>query len=147
MRHFLARIESCTTVVVMAEVHALVYYGAVRRATDSVVLRRICERLLRDEVPHIRFHCERLALLHRRRGPIRRWLTARVHRFLFAGITMAVWVGHRHALRSGGFTFGRFWRTAWARMGAAWRAMNPRGYRWPAAESHPISQSAPQSTP
>jgi hypothetical protein len=137
LRHLLARIETCTTVVVMAEVHALLYYAAVRRATGSEVLRAVCEQLLRDEVPHIRFHCERLALLHRPTGGARRRLTAAVHRVLFAGITLAVWVGHRRALRAGGFTFRRFWLTAWAKMGAAWRATNPDAYHWPTADPGP----------
>jgi hypothetical protein len=133
MRHLLGRIETCITVVVMAEVHALVYYAAVRRATGSAVLRRVCQQLLRDEVPHIRFHCERLAALHRRRGRLRRRLTAAAHRVLFAGITLAVWAGHRRALRAGGLSFRRFWRAAWVKMGAARRAMNPDAYRWPGA--------------
>jgi hypothetical protein len=129
-RHFLARIETCATVVVMVEIQALLYYAAVRRATGSAVLRQLCRQILRDEIPHIRFQCERLAIIHRRRGRLPRALTGAFHRFLFAGITMAVWIGHRRALGAGGFTFRRFWRTAWAKMGAAWRAMNPDAYRW-----------------
>jgi hypothetical protein len=46
------------------------------------------------------------------------------------GITMAIWFGHRRALKAGGFTFGRFWRSAWSQMRRAWRLMNPQGYRW-----------------
>jgi hypothetical protein len=132
-RHFLMRMEVWATVVVIIEVHAMLYYAAIRRATGSAVLRRICDQILRDEVPHIRFQCERLAIIHRRRWRVLRWLTAGVHRVLFVGITTAVWVGHRRALRASGFTFRRFWRTAWAKMGAAWRAMDPNAYRWPTA--------------
>lgn len=132
-RHFLSRLESCCTIVTMVETHALLYYAAVRRATGSAVLRRICEQLLRDEIPHIRFHCERLAIIRHKHGRVRRWFTAAAHRCLFTGITLAVWAGHRRALRAGGFTFRRFWRTAWAHMGKAWRAMDPSAYRWPTA--------------
>jgi hypothetical protein len=131
-RHFLMQMEVWATIVVIIEVHAMLYYAAIRRATGSAVLRRICQQILRDEVPHIRFQCERLALLHRRRWRAFRWLTAGAQRVLFVGITMAVWVGHKRALRAGGFTFGRFWRTAWAQMGRAWRLMNPKAYRWSA---------------
>ena len=133
-RHFLMRMEVWASVVVVIEVHALLYYAAVRRATRSPLLRRICEQILRDEVPHIRFQCERLALIRRGRGRLRRALTAVAHRVLFVGITAAVWVGHRRALRAGGFTLRRFWHGAWAQMGAAWRAMDPAAYRWPAAD-------------
>jgi hypothetical protein len=53
-----------------------------------------------------------------------------LHRVLFAGITVAVWMGHRRALRAGGYDFGRFWRAAWGKMRFAWRAMSPRAYSW-----------------
>ena len=132
-RHFMMRMEVWATIVVVIEVHALLYYAAIRRATRSALLRRICEQILRDEVPHIRFQCERLAIIHRGRGRVLRVLTATAHRVLFVGITAAVWVGHRRALRAGGFTFRRFWRSAWAQMGHAWRAMNPTAYHWAAA--------------
>ncbi|MBP3959902.1 ferritin-like domain-containing protein [Gemmata sp. G18] len=131
-RHVLHQMEVWATVVVMVESHAMLYYAALRRATGSAVLRRICHQILRDEVPHLRFQCERLAVLHRGRARVLWVLTMGAHRVLFAGVTLAVWAGHRRALRAGGFTFGRFWRSAWAQMGKAWRAMDPRAYRWPA---------------
>lgn len=134
-RHFLMRMEVWASVVVVIEVHALLYYAALRRATRSALLRRICEQILRDEVPHIRFQCERLAIIRRGRGRVLRVLTAGAHCVLFVGITAAVWVGHRRALRAGGFTFRRFWQSAWAQMGGAWRAMDPKAYRWPATVS------------
>ena len=129
-RHFLTQMEVWATVVGIIEVHAMLYYAAIRRATGSAVLRRICQQILRDEVPHIRFQCERLAILHRRRWRAFRWLTAGVQRVLFVGITLAIWADHRRALRAGGFTFGRFWQSAWAQMRRAWRLMKPEGYRW-----------------
>jgi hypothetical protein len=129
-RHFLARMEVWATVVVVIEVHAMLYYAAIRRATGSAVLRRICQQILRDEVPHIRFQCERLAIIRHRRWRAFRWLTAGAQRVLFVGITLAIWADHRRALRAGGFTFRRFWRSARAQMGRAWRLMKPEGYRW-----------------
>ena len=131
-RYVLPRMEVWATVVVIVETHAMLYYAALRRATGSAVLRQICRQILADEVPHIQFQCERLAILHHRRSGILRVLTAGIHRVLFAGITLAVWVGHRRALRAGGFTLRRFWRSAWAKMGQAWRIMDPAGYRWSA---------------
>lgn len=129
-RHFLSRMESFVTVVLMVEVLALVYYAAVRRATKCPALRAVCAQILRDEVPHIRFQCERLAQMHRRRGRVGRALTGAATRVLFAGVALAVWIGHRHALRAGGFTFRSYWRRAHARMAVARRAAHPRAYRW-----------------
>lgn len=132
-RHFLATIENWTTIVVMVETHAMVYYNAIRRATGSKVLKKICERLLKDEVAHLRFQCERLAILHHRRHPWLYMLTMLSHRILFLVITLAIWVGHRRALRAGGYRFGNFWQSAWSRMEHCWRLMNPARYAWPSS--------------
>ena len=130
IRYALPTMEIWATPVVMVETHAMIYYAALRRATRSPVLRGVCGQILADEVAHIRFQCERLAILHRRRARPLRALTLGLHRVLFAGITLAVWLGHRRALRAGGFSFLRFWRTTWRRMRFAWRLMAPAAYRW-----------------
>ena len=130
VRYATPGMEAWATPVVMVETHAMLYYAAVRRATGSPVLRAVCTRILADEVPHIRFQCERLALLHRGRSRWLRLATAAAHRVLFAAVTLAIWCGHRRALRAGGYDLRRFVREAWSRMRAAWRAMDPDGYRW-----------------
>ncbi len=129
-RYAIPSMEIWVTVVIMVETLALIYYRAVRDATGSKVLRRICDQSLRDEVHHIRFQYERLAILHRRRPS---WLlraTLRLHRWLFGAVAFAVWAGHRRALAAGGFDFRTYWRSAWMRMEYAWRRMAPARYRW-----------------
>jgi hypothetical protein len=129
--------ESWTTPVIMVETHALLYYNAIRLATNCPVLRKICEQILADEVPHIRMQCERLAILHRHRPCALRAITMLLQRLFFTGVTLAIWVGHRRALRAGGYGFTRFWTSAWSKMNHAWRTMDPRRYAWkeePAAE-------------
>ncbi len=123
IRYSVPSMEMWVTPVVMVETHALIYYNGIRRATNSKVLRCICGQILSDEVAHIRFQCERLAILHRNRPRWLQLLTLAVHRLLFCGITTAVWIGHRRALRAGGYTFLGFWRAAWNRMNLAWRMM------------------------
>jgi hypothetical protein len=132
LRHLVTRMELQSSILLMVEVHALIYYAAIGRATGSEVLRMLCRQILADEVPHVRFQCEGLAMLRRRRWRVTRALMGAAHRVLFAGTTLAIWAMHRRALRAGGFTFRRFWRSAWAKMGHAWRMMNPAAYRWPA---------------
>ncbi len=129
-RYFVPSMEIWATVVVMVETLALIYYRAVRDATGSRVLRRICDQILRDEVHHIRFQYERLAILHRRRPRFLLRATMWLHRVLFAGIVLAVWAGHHRALTAGGFDFANYRRAAWVRMRFAWRRMNPARYRW-----------------
>ncbi len=130
LRYAIPKMEVWATPVVMVETHALIYYSAIRRATKSPVLRRTCEQILFDEVAHIRFQCERLAILHRARPLPLQALTMGTHRVMFAAITIAVWIGHRQALRAGGYSFLRFWREAWRKMGQAWRLMSPEAYCW-----------------
>jgi len=130
LRYALPSMEVWATPVVMVETHALIYYNAIRLATKSPVLRAICEQILADEIPHIQFQCERLAILHRRRAPWLRSLTMALHHVLFAGITIAIWCGHRHALAAGGYHFSKFWHSAWTKMRHAWRMMAPERYGW-----------------
>jgi hypothetical protein len=133
VRYFLPSMEVWATPVVMVETHAMIYYNALRRASSSRVLRAICRQILIDEVPHIRFQCERLAILSNSRAP---WLLAltRLGRSLFfALVTLAIWFGHHRALQAGGYSFRHFWRTAWRRMSRVWQKTNPNRYLWTAA--------------
>jgi hypothetical protein len=140
-RYCLRDIEMWTTPVVMVETLALVYYNAVRRATGSPLLRAICRRILADEVPHLRFQCERFAILYHRRPRVAFRLAMLGHRLAFFAVLLLVWAGHRRALRAGGYTWRRYWRAAWDRMSACWRQMDPRRYAWPAAPA-PLSAAA-----
>ena len=129
-RHLFSSMEVWATPVVMVEMHAMIYYHAIRQATKCPLLRRICAQILRDEVPHIRFQCERLAILLRDRP---RWLyafTMLFHRVFFTGITLLIWMGHRRALKAGGYDFGRFWKSVWGKMESAWRRIDPHAYEW-----------------
>jgi hypothetical protein len=132
-RYFLTDIEVWTTPVVMVETLALVYYNAIRRATRSPVLRAICTRILADEVPHLRFQCERLAMIFRSRSRFLLNLTLLGHRLGFLVVMLLVWLGHRNALRAGGYSWRRYWRASWDRMAASWKRMAPGRYAWPAA--------------
>jgi hypothetical protein len=136
-RYFVTDMEVWTTPVVMVETLAMVYYNAIRRATRSAVLAAVCSQILADEVPHVRFQCERLAALFRRRGKVGFRLTMLAHRACFVVIVLLVWAGHRRALRAGGYGWRRYWRSAWDRMRAGWRVMDPKGYAWDRAPAGP----------
>jgi hypothetical protein len=131
-RYCITDMEVWTTPVVMVETMALIYYNAIRRATRSAVLTTICTQILADEIPHLRFQCERLAIIYRGHSPLRFRLTMLAHRPIFLVMIALIWLGHRRALRAGGYGARRYWRAAWDRMNAAWRAMDPRRYAWAA---------------
>lgn len=129
VRYSIPSMEVWVTPVVMVETHAIIYFDAIRRASNSIVLRQICEQILADEVVHVRFQCQRLAMLHRSRATWLRTTTMIVHRIMFAGITLAVWIGHRKALKAGGYDLRNFWQSAWKKMQHAWRMMTPERYQ------------------
>ena len=131
-RYALRSMEAWVTPVVMVETHALIYYNAIRLATKSPLLRDICAQILVDEIPHIRFQCQRIAILHRRRAPWLRDLILALHRPAFAAVTLTIWAAHGRALRAGGYSFSSYWRAAFQKMNQAWKMMSPVIYDWEA---------------
>ena len=117
----LGGLEVSISVLITAEIIAKVYYAALREATGSSVLRRICDQVLRDEHEHVRFQCDYLAVLRGKRRPALLALTGAVQRFLFFGTCLVVWKCHNRAIRKGGMGFGRFWRGCWREMNEAMR--------------------------
>jgi hypothetical protein len=129
-RYALRSMETWVTPVVMVETHALIYYNAIRLATKSPLLRDVCAQILADEVPHIRFQCQRIAILHRQRSPWMRQAILALHRPAFAGMTLTIWAAHRRALLAGGYDFKKYWQSAWQKMDTAWKMMPPEIYDW-----------------
>jgi hypothetical protein len=123
-----AGLELSIGVLVTAEIIAKVYYIALRDATTSSVLRRLCEQILSDEVQHVRFQCERLAIIRARRSRAAVWLKGAMQCWFFGGTCWVVWWKHRHALRAGGFSYRTFRRAARREMWEAVALMNPRNY-------------------
>lgn len=125
LRH-LDGLEISISILITAEIIAKVYYAALREATASTVLRRLCDQILRDELAHVQFQAERLAILRKRRGIWTLRLTHGLHRFLFFGTCLVVWWKHGGAMKRGGFGFRRFWRSCWRGINETTPLMNPR---------------------
>jgi hypothetical protein len=123
-----AGLEVSIAVVIVPEAIANVYFAALRDATGSKALRVLCEQILRDEVAHVSFQSERLAILRRDRSRLYLWVAHGLQRFLYAGTCLVVWWKHGPAMKAGGVGFGRFWMRAWREMNVALRQMDPRGY-------------------
>lgn len=113
LRHCLGTLEVSIGVLITAEIMAQVYYAALREATSSVILDRLCEQILRDEASHVEFQAEQLGKLRARRAPLLYGLTVAAQRTLFFGACIVVWIFHRRAFKAGGHNFRRFWRSAW----------------------------------
>lgn len=111
LRH-LAGLEVAICVLLTAELIATIYYVALRGATKSIVLRRVCEQILRDEAMHVRFQSERLADLRQGRSRWGRRGSAAMQGLFFAVTCGVFWVSHRRVLSAGGFSLRRFARRA-----------------------------------
>lgn len=104
---------SAVTVLITAEIISLVYYRALQRATDSLLLKKICEKILADEAAHVRYESEILKDIRRRKAAPVRALVTLLHQALFAGTTLVVYLSHRRVLNRGGYDFACFAAACW----------------------------------
>ncbi len=104
----LAGLELCATVLVTAELIAMPYYSALRRATASPMLQAICRRILRDETRHLQFQASMLARLRYGRSRLLQQVSTAAH-FAFLLGTMAIaWVQHRSVFQRARVAFPQF---------------------------------------
>jgi hypothetical protein len=119
LRTLVHSLEMSIAVLVTAELIATVYYAALREATGSRVLRRLCDQLLRDEEAHVRFQCDQLRTLRKDRQGFGQVLTFGAHGFLYAGTVLVVWWSHRRVIRRGGLTVRDWWKQCWGEFTSA----------------------------
>ena len=110
LRNIVGSLEISLGVLVTAEIIAKVYYPALSSATESRLLRAICEQIYQDEVAHVEFQTEQLAHIRAHRRALAIWATAFLHRVLFYGTAVVVGVSHRAVLRRSGLGFLSFFR-------------------------------------
>jgi hypothetical protein len=113
LRHLAGTLEISIGVLITAEIIAQVYYTALREASGSRILRRLCDQILHDEASHVQFQAERLGKLRARRRQFLYGVTVAFQRFLFFGTCHVVWLFHASAFNQGGYGFRRFGRSAW----------------------------------
>jgi len=104
----LAGIENTVRVLLVAEIIAKVYYKALRQATGSELLNKICTQILIDEEQHILFQCDALRSLHHQKNFFHRFVVRAWQRVLMIGTIVVVWRYHMKVLQKGGYYFGRF---------------------------------------
>jgi hypothetical protein len=117
--------EASITVLITAELIALVYYRALQACTRSQVLVAICKRILEEEAAHTRYESELLRFVRERRTGFLRHVPEALHRFLYAGTIVVVFVDHRRVLRRGGYGLADFWSACWGVFGNAFSKIDP----------------------
>jgi hypothetical protein len=120
--------ELTASIILQIEIIAQAYYAALAAATSSPLLRSLCVQIMRDEAMHVRFQCQRLAYVRRRRSAPVLWVTHALDFVLFVGAWLVCYLGHRHVLRAGGQDTRGYWRTASAHRRRAAAAKDPRTY-------------------
>ncbi|MBC7949050.1 MAG: ferritin-like domain-containing protein [Chitinophagaceae bacterium] len=102
----LAGLENTIRVLLTAEIIAKVYYDALHDATRSILLRKICNQILKDEDKHIEFQCYTLSLF-KRKSFLGDWLKRCWNFTLMFGTILIVWLHHRKVYTKGGYGFRR----------------------------------------
>jgi hypothetical protein len=87
--------------LLVAEIIGTGYYRLLR-STGDAVLRQMCELMLRDEAPHLRFHADRIVIEQLGWSTLQRVLWTAQFRCLLRAAVTAAWVDHRPALRAVG---------------------------------------------
>jgi hypothetical protein len=119
LRNLVPSLEVSIGVLITAEIIAKVYYAVLREATQSAVLRRLCDQILRDELFHVEFQAQQLARLRAGRSRAAAAVTRAAQRLLYAGTVLVVWLLHRPAIRRGGLTALQWWTSCWREFDAA----------------------------
>jgi hypothetical protein len=106
--------ELSITVLITAEITALIYYRALKNCTGSKVLHSICDKILADERAHVKYESEMIRYIRGLKSNAYRRTISSLHRFLFLGTIMIVYFDHGKVLRKGGYSFTRFWESCWS---------------------------------
>src|SRR5262249_25142091 len=97
-------------VLLVAELIAKRYYRALEEGTGDPVLRAVFGQIVRDELGHVAFHCDRLNRAFAPLPSAVRCLIAASWRTFFRAVTLVVMADHRTVLRAVGVTPRAFWR-------------------------------------
>ena len=105
--------EVSMTVLITAEMLALIFYDALQEATSSLLLKKICEKILVDETSHVKYESELIEYIRTQKSLSARILARVLHRFLFFGTVLVVYFEHRRVIKQGGYKLTRFWSSSW----------------------------------
>jgi hypothetical protein len=109
VRH-LAGLHLEILVLLVAELIARRYYRALQEGTEDTVLRVVFAQIVRDELGHVAFHCDRLNRAFASLPTPARFLISTTWRAFFGAVTLVVMVDHRAVLRAVGVAPWAFWR-------------------------------------
>jgi hypothetical protein len=105
--------EISVSVLICAEILSLVYYDALKKSTNCDLLKKLCDKILADEMAHVKYESEMLCSIWRSKSAFSRALISFLHKFLFIGTILVVYLSHRKALNRGKYDFANFVAACW----------------------------------
>jgi len=134
-RYAIPNYAAWASIVVLVESLAEIYFAAVRRLTTCPRLKSECELILQDEVKHIQFQCEHLAMTRRKLPWLVRWLLNGLELGFYAFVCAAVWLAHGRLLEAAGVPLRRFAVVAAEKFRHTRRLIDPVRYEFGVRES------------
>jgi hypothetical protein len=105
--------ELSVTILISAEILSLVYYDALKKSTNSDLLKKLCTKILADEMAHVKYESEMLISIRQSKSALSRALINFLHKFLFIGTVFVVYLSHRKVLNRGKYDFANFVAACW----------------------------------
>jgi hypothetical protein len=127
----LAGIEGTITVLLTAEIIAMVYYKALKNATRSGILQKICHQILVDETMHLAFQSDTLKVIYKNKNAIGLFISRWIHRILMTGTILVVWLFHSKVLKAGGYSLLSYFKETWREFRKCERMMSGELYTNP----------------
>lgn len=124
----LAGLEGTVTVLLTAEIIAMVYYKALANTTGSVLLKELCRQVLKDEIRHLEFQSYALRVIYSNKTVLKIKFSRLLHTILMAGTIVVVWFDHRKVLKAGGYSFTEFFSAVWDEFRKCARMMRKGSY-------------------
>jgi hypothetical protein len=100
--------EVSISVLITAELIALVYYKALRDATSSRLLKSLCNKILEDEKAHVEYEASLIRFAQASAGGARARVWRSTHWLLFSATIGVVYREHKAVLKGGGYPWATF---------------------------------------
>ncbi len=139
----LGELDLCISVLVAAELIAKIYYAALRDATGSPLLKRICEQILRDEEQHIFFQSSTLGKQRIGFSASRIMATEYLHRILMLGTIVVVWLEHRKVFKAGRWSLIAFAKQSFVELEDSLRIIRWQIMRYAAHDPVAMKETSP----
>jgi hypothetical protein len=102
--------EMWTLAVVAGESAAQIFYQSLKNATKCLLLQQICNDILIDEAPHVKFQQQRLAQIFVAKTVAGKAISFYWYKFFFKATSIVVWMTYRNVFKAGGNNFKGYYK-------------------------------------